>query len=137
MTMGEFNESYPEVVSRFKKYFQSTNEQLIEEQLQKEELKVVEEEENKEDILSTPEKSQSNKLLKDGQFFNPNYTIVQTILDERLHKRGKQYLVKWVALPYEDSTWEFESDLGNDKDKVLTYAKLTYLALCSSFLNFI
>lgn len=48
--------------------------------------------------------------------FNPDYIEVDRILDmsETKEESGQtviHYLVKWKALPYEDSTWEIEDDV--------------------------
>lgn len=49
--------------------------------------------------------------------FNPDYTEVDRILDltstndPTTGKEIKHYLIKWKALPYEDSTWELEDEV--------------------------
>lgn len=53
--------------------------------------------------------------------FNPDYTEVDRILDVTdsldaiTGKNIRHYLVKWKALPYEDSTWELEDDVDTLK----------------------
>lgn len=52
--------------------------------------------------------------------FNPDFVEVDRILDcsEHTDDEGntvKHYLVKWKSLPYEDSTWELEEDIEENK----------------------
>ena len=52
--------------------------------------------------------------------FNPDYIEVDRVLDKAEHtdaatgKVTRNFLVKWKALPYEDSTWELEEDVDPD-----------------------
>ncbi|CAD5206696.1 unnamed protein product [Bursaphelenchus okinawaensis] len=47
------------------------------------------------------------KWVEDNEYFNPDYTVVDRIVDEHVDEDGEQsYLVKWKSLQYEDSTWE-------------------------------
>lgn len=36
---------------------------------------------------------------------------VERILDDRMYKGRKQYLIKWMGYPESESTWEFKSNL--------------------------
>ena len=53
--------------------------------------------------------------------FNPDYVEVDRVLDESEHVddvtkvKTRHYLVKWRSLPYEDCTWELESDVDPNK----------------------
>lgn len=52
--------------------------------------------------------------------FNPDFVEVDRILDVSEHtddegNKNKHYLVKWKSLAYEDSTWELEEDVDEDK----------------------
>ena len=53
--------------------------------------------------------------------FNPDYVEVDRVLDTSSHTdpatniTTKHYLVKWRSLPYEDCTWELESDVDPKK----------------------
>jgi hypothetical protein len=69
----------------------------------------------KKKMLSTMEKKDD---VKDKDSFYPEeYEKVDRILDMLKDEEGTQYLVKWRQLPYEDSTWEYESALTSDEDK--------------------
>ena len=71
------------------------------------------------------------KRLKSGnaldfcedEAFNPDYVEVDRVLDFSEHTdpqtnvTTKHYLVKWRSLPYEDCTWELESDVDPIKIK--------------------
>ena len=53
--------------------------------------------------------------------FNPDYTEVDRVLDESITSDPvtgdtKYYLVKWLSLAYEDSTWELQADV--DKNRI-------------------
>lgn len=52
--------------------------------------------------------------------FNPDFVEVDRILDVSEHtdddgNKVKHYLVKWKSLAYEDSTWELEEDVDEEK----------------------
>ena len=55
--------------------------------------------------------------------FNPDYIEVDRVLDSSTHTDEvtnvvtKHYLVKWRSLPYEDCTWELETDVDPIKIK--------------------
>lgn len=56
------------------------------------------------------------------ELFNPDYVVIDRILDEYdvddVAKPGskiKYFLIKWKALPYEEASWELESDVKNIK----------------------
>ena len=36
---------------------------------------------------------------------------VEEIINERLYRRKRQYLVKWLGYPASDNTWVYEKDL--------------------------
>ena len=63
----------------------------------------------------------------DEDAFNPDYVEVDRVLDTSSHTdpvtniTTKHYLVKWRSLPYEDCTWELESDV--DPKKVTDFEK--------------
>lgn len=63
----------------------------------------------------------------DEEPFNPDYVEVDRVLDSSTHTdevtnvMTKHYLVKWRSLPYEDCTWELESDV--DPLKIKEYEK--------------
>jgi hypothetical protein len=42
------------------------------------------------------------------------YYEVEQILDHRIHRRQKQYLVKWVGYPLHDATWESARNIKAD-----------------------
>jgi chromodomain-helicase-DNA-binding protein 7 len=46
--------------------------------------------------------------IEDGDFYNPEYEMIDRILDTSVNNGKKIYLVKWKALQYKDSTWEWE-----------------------------
>ena len=55
----------------------------------------------------------------DDEPFNPEYTMVERILDvaSQTEPSGEvvtHYLVKWRSLPYEDATWELEEDVNQE-----------------------
>jgi chromodomain-helicase-DNA-binding protein 7 len=56
------------------------------------------------------------------ELFNPDYQVIDRILDEsempdmsRPGEKLKYYLVKWKSLPYDEASWELESELKNKK----------------------
>lgn len=56
----------------------------------------------------------------DDEPFNPEYTVVDRVLDvaSQTEANGEivtHYLVKWRSLPYEDATWELEEDVDAEK----------------------
>ena len=56
----------------------------------------------------------------DDEPFNPEYTVVDRVLDvaSQTEANGEivtHYLVKWRSLPYEDATWELEEDVDPEK----------------------
>lgn len=59
--------------------------------------------------------------------FNPDYVEVDRVLDTSEHTdplsgiTTKHYLVKWRSLPYEDCTWELETDV--DPKKIIDFQK--------------
>lgn len=62
--------------------------------------------------------------------FNPDFVEVDRILDASEHtdeegNKNKHYLVKWKSLAYEDSTWELEEDV--DEDKIEQFEKFNKL----------
>ena len=63
----------------------------------------------------------------DDDAFNPDYVEVDRVLDTSSHTdpvtniTTKHYLVKWRSLPYEDCTWELETDV--DPKKVTDFEK--------------
>lgn len=69
--------------------------------------------------------------------FNPDYTEVDRILDvmDSLDaisgKNIRHYLVKWKALPYEDSTWELEDDVDTLKVSAEAETNERYVGLNS------
>lgn len=54
--------------------------------------------------------------LEEADFFNPNYLEVDRILEIGTFSvdQRKMFLCKWKGLPYNESTWEFESDVRDD-----------------------
>lgn len=67
--------------------------------------------------------SQNVMDFLEEEAFNPDYTEVDRILDltstndPTTGKEIKHYLIKWKALPYEDSTWELEDEVDPLKIK--------------------
>ena len=58
--------------------------------------------------------------MDDGEYFNPDYVEVDRVLEMSVTEDPESgettyYLVKWCALPYEDSTWELEQDVPRPK----------------------
>lgn len=55
----------------------------------------------------------------DDEPFNPEYVEVDRVLDKSITtdagERVVHYLVLWKSLPYEDSTWELEQDVDDQK----------------------
>ena len=70
-------------------------------------------------------KAQSANMFEflEEDLFNPDYIEVDRVLDKAEHtdsatnKVTRNFLVKWKALPYEDSTWELEEDVDPAKIK--------------------
>ena len=58
-------------------------------------------------------------------FFNPDFVVVDRVLDviegadPESGDPTRHYLVKWCSLPYDECTWELESDV--DKAEFETY----------------
>ena len=73
------------------------------------------------------EKSINLMDLIEDEHFNPDYIEVDRVLDSSTHTdeqtnvMTKHFLVKWRSLPYEDCTWELESDV--DPNKIKEYIK--------------
>lgn len=73
------------------------------------------------------EKSFNLMDLIEEEHFNPDYIEVDRVLDSSTHTdeqtnvMTKHFLVKWRSLPYEDCTWELESDV--DPNKIKEYIK--------------
>ena len=73
------------------------------------------------------EKSLNLMDLIEDEHFNPDYIEVDRVLDSSTHTdeqtnvMTKHFLVKWRSLPYEDCTWELESDV--DPNKIKEYIK--------------
>ena len=73
------------------------------------------------------EKSVNLMDLIEDEHFNPDYIEVDRVLDSSTHTdeqtnvMTKHFLVKWRSLPYEDCTWELESDV--DPNKIKEYIK--------------
>jgi chromodomain-helicase-DNA-binding protein 7 len=69
--------------------------------------------------------------MDDDEPFNPDYVEVDRILDVAVTTEPStgedvtHYLVLWRSLPYEESTWELEQDVDQDKvDFFNKYRKL-------------
>jgi chromodomain-helicase-DNA-binding protein 7 len=66
------------------------------------------------------------ELPDEDEPINPDYVEVDRVLDVAKHEENGEmithYLVKWKSLNYEDSTWELEKDVPDDKVQV--YYKL-------------
>ena len=73
------------------------------------------------------EKSANVLEFCEDEHFNPDYVEVDRVLDASIHTDEdtgvvtKHFLVKWRSLPYEDCTWELESDV--DPNKIKDYEK--------------
>lgn len=54
--------------------------------------------------------------LDEADFFNPSYLEVDRILEIGTYSidQRKMFLCKWKGLPYNETTWEFESDVRDD-----------------------
>jgi chromodomain-helicase-DNA-binding protein 7 len=59
---------------------------------------------------------------EDDELFNPDYVEVERILDvfdmedaSEPNSLLRYYLIKWKTLPYDESSWELESDIKNPK----------------------
>jgi hypothetical protein len=48
---------------------------------------------------------------------------VEELLDERMHKRRKEYLVKWKGYGREDATWQTKDDLRNSPNALKSWEK--------------
>ena len=70
-----------------------------------------------EDDHDEPEKGLVPEILPDGS----TEFVVERILDSRVYRRQKQYLVKWKGLPVHDSTWEPEKHLKNAPEAIKEY----------------
>lgn len=58
----------------------------------------------------------------DDELFNPDYVVIDRILDEYevddVQKPGQKlryFLIKWKSSPYDEASWELESDVKNQK----------------------
>ncbi len=67
------------------------------------------------------EKSANVLDFCEEEHYNPDYVEVDRVLDESEHVddvtkvKTRHFLVKWRSLPYEDCTWELESDVDPAK----------------------
>jgi len=67
---------------------------------------------------------------EDDELFNPDYTEVDRVLDvfdiedpSNKEIKTRYFLIKWKALPYDESTWELEQDIKEDTKKIQFFYK--------------
>lgn len=58
-----------------------------------------------------------NPVEPNEPYFNPNYLIPEKVISFKKIKNQKQYLVKWVDLGYNQSTWENEDSFKDINEK--------------------
>lgn len=54
----------------------------------------------------------------------PEWTTVDKVLDSRQTSDGKEYLVKWKELGYEDTSWEVEEDIATFQTQIDRFNKI-------------
>ncbi|EFC50563.1 chromodomain helicase DNA binding protein [Naegleria gruberi] len=60
------------------------------------------------------------------EYFNPEFTEVERIIDRGVWDDSEVYCVKWKGLTYSESTWEFENKI-EDKEKIEQYKRINKL----------
>lgn len=53
-----------------------------------------------------------------------NAIFCQTILNTREVEHGKEYLVKWKELPYDECSWEMESDITSFRNEIEKFDRI-------------
>ncbi|XVE97353.1 hypothetical protein REPUB_Repub03eG0012300 [Reevesia pubescens] len=66
----------------------------------------------------------NNSSEDDFVAIRPEWTTVDRILACRGHDDGKEYLVKYKELPYDDCYWEFESDISAFQPEIERFNKI-------------
>jgi hypothetical protein len=69
-----------------------------------------EDESEEEDSKVAPGRKFLEELVESGHF-DREVVRVDRVVAQREGKRSTEYLIKWKTLPYEDATWEAESEL--------------------------
>lgn len=76
----------------------------------------------KQKITRYKQKKEQSYMDDEEEPFDPNFTEVDRILDERSFQDGDDatknknyFLCKWAGLPYDESTWEVEEDCDAKK----------------------
>uniref|UniRef100_A0A061RW02 Chromodomain-helicase-DNA-binding protein 7 n=1 Tax=Tetraselmis sp. GSL018 TaxID=582737 RepID=A0A061RW02_9CHLO len=54
---------------------------------------------------------------------NPEWLQVERVIAEHTYQDTTDYLVKWRSLPYSECTWEPESELEDDQDKIEAFRR--------------
>lgn len=82
----------------------------------------------KQKITRYKQKKEQSYMDDEDEPFDPNYTEVDRVLDEKLFPDGDDlsktkpyFLCKWSGLPYDESTWEVEEDC--DAKKIEEYRR--------------
>ncbi|XP_057800012.1 CHD3-type chromatin-remodeling factor PICKLE-like isoform X2 [Salvia miltiorrhiza] len=71
-------------------------------------------------------KQASSSNNADDEFvpIRPDWTTVDRIIACREVEHGKEYLVKWKELPYDESSWEVESDIASFHSEIEKYDRI-------------
>ncbi|KAG6409519.1 hypothetical protein SASPL_127559 [Salvia splendens] len=67
--------------------------------------------------------SSSNNADDECVAIRPDWTTVDRIISCREVEHGKEYLVKWKELPYDECSWELESDISSFHSEIENYEK--------------
>ncbi len=60
------------------------------------------------------------------KYFNPDYLLVDRILAHEVSTDGREeFLVKWVGLGYDETSWEILSDIQNFESEIARYFELS------------
>jgi chromodomain-helicase-DNA-binding protein 7 len=67
---------------------------------------------------------------EDDELFNPEYTVVDRVLDvfdmqvpTNIELKIRYFLIKWKSLPYDECTWELEQDINKNIKKIELFYK--------------
>ncbi|XP_047969481.1 CHD3-type chromatin-remodeling factor PICKLE [Salvia hispanica] len=67
--------------------------------------------------------SSSNNADDECVAIRPDWTTVDRVISCREVEHGKEYLVKWKELPYDECSWELESDISSFHSEIENYER--------------
>ncbi|KAK1275276.1 CHD3-type chromatin-remodeling factor PICKLE [Acorus gramineus] len=69
---------------------------------------------------------QMDSMINDEDWvaIRPEWTTVDRVISSRKSSEGREYLIKWKELPYDESSWEAESDISAFQDQIERFKKI-------------